>query len=225
MSKLLASGLALCVALGVSTGAVAGDKEKDLPQAKIDKEAPNFTLAGVDGKEYSLADFEGKYVVLEWTNMDCPFVRKHYGSGNMQALQKKYTQKGVVWLRVCSSGPGLQGNFDTKTIEKRIKDDKAMQTAYLIDDKGVVGRMYGAKTTPHMFVVDPKGMLIYAGGIDDKPSTDKNDIEGATNYVVECLDAGLSGKAVKTKTSQPYGCSVKYAKTKDKEKSDASTRS
>ncbi|MDH3216648.1 MAG: redoxin domain-containing protein [Candidatus Krumholzibacteria bacterium] len=195
--------------------ALAGDTDhktsKD-KQAKIGEATPLFTLADYDGKEYSLQDFQGKYVVLEWTNMDCPFVKKHYKSGNMQKLQKKYAQEGVVWLRVCSSAPGQQGHFEAKMIANRIKTDKAMAAAYLIDEKGTVGRIYAAKTTPHMFVIDPKGVLIYAGGIDDKPSTNTADIDGATNYVSQCLDAAMNGEPVKTKTSTPYGCAVKYAK-------------
>lgn len=188
------------------------DKDKESKHAKIDEVAPLFTLKDVAGKDFSLEDFRGKYVVLEWTNMDCPFVRKHYDSGNMQKLQKKYIKKGAVWFRICSSAPGLQGHFDAKTIKERNKKEKSLATAYLIDDKGKVGKMYGAKTTPHMYVIDPKGVLIYAGGIDDKPSTKQADIKGATNYVTACLDAAMSGEKVKTKSATPYGCAVKYAK-------------
>lgn len=191
--------------------AIGQSPAKEGEMAAIDKAAPQFALKDFAGKEYSLADFKGRYVVLEWTNMDCPFVKKHYNSGNMQDLQKTYTKKGVVWLRICSSAPGQQGNHDAKEIEKRIKEQKAMQTAYLVDAAGDVGRMYGAKTTPHMFVIDPQGTLIYAGGIDDKKSTDVADVKTATNYVSACLDAALAGKAVEVKTSTPYGCSVKYA--------------
>lgn len=192
-----------------------GNKEKEAKKeshAKIGEAAPSFTLKDTQGDEHSLADFEGKYVVLEWTNFDCPFVRKHYDSGNMQALQKNYVKKGIVWLRICSSAPGKQGHYKSAEIEKKIKAEKSMQTAYLIDEAGKVGRMYGAKTTPHMYVINPEGVLIYAGGIDDKPSTNKADIDGATNYITECLEAAMDGKPVKHATTKPYGCSVKYRK-------------
>jgi len=199
----------LCLALPGS--GFAGDKDEKSPKAEVGKPAPLFTLADVSGDKHSLEDLEGKYVVLEWTNMDCPFVRKHYDSGNMQSLQKKYGKEGVVWLRVCSSGPGKQGYFESDVIEKRMEKDKSMASAYLIDADGTVGRMYAAKTTPHMYVIDPKGALIYAGAIDDIKSTDKADVEKATNYVSACLDAAMKGEKFEVSTSVPYGCSVKYA--------------
>ncbi|MFQ5512020.1 MAG: thioredoxin family protein [Candidatus Krumholzibacteriia bacterium] len=202
--------LLLVPALLLTAGLAAA--ESYAAKARMDKAAPAFTLTDVDGHEHSLADYKGKYVVLEWTNMDCPFVKKHYKSGNMQGLQKQFTKEGVVWLRICSSAKGAQGYFKAAEIKRRLKEDKAMQTAYLIDADGTVGRMYGAKTTPHMFVIDPKGALIYAGGIDDKPSTQLATVEGATNYVSDCLQAAMSGKPVAQKTAPPYGCGVKYAK-------------
>ena len=199
----------------------AEEKEKPKEKAKsvkleIDKPAPDFALADMEGKEHNLSSFKGRYVVLEWINMDCPFVKKHYNSGNMQKLQKDYAKKGVAWFSICSSAPGNQGHFETAEIKKRLKESKGMQTAYLVDSEGTVGKMYGAKTTPLMFIIDPKGVLIFAGGIDDKRSTDVADVKGATNYVRECLDAALAGKTVKTKSAPPYGCSVKY-KEKDKD--------
>jgi len=178
--------------------------------ATVDGQAPPFTLKAADGKSHSLSDFKGKYVVLEWVNFGCPFVRKHYDSGNMQKLQREYTAKGVVWLAVCSSAPGKQGYYDGDALTKQIKDETFAGTAYLVDADGTVGKSYKAKTTPHMYVIDPKGTLIYAGGIDDKATTNKDDIAGATNYVKQALDAAMGGKAVATKESQPYGCSVKY---------------
>ncbi len=165
-------------------------------KAELDKAAPNFTLKDSNGKEHSLTDFKGKYVVLEWINFDCPFVEKHYDSRNMQNLQKEYTGKGVVWLAVCSSAPGKQGNFDNAEINKRLKDHGANLTAYLVDASGDVGRAYGAKTTPHMYVVNPEGTLVYAGGIDSIPSTDIDDIEEATNYVSAALDAAMNGNEI-----------------------------
>lgn len=177
---------------------------------EIDKPAPNFTLKDVEGKSHSLADFKGKFVVLEWINFDCPFVGKHYRSGNMQNLQKTYTAKGVVWLAICSSAPGKQGHFTAEVIKKRLAEAKAAPTAYLTDEDGTVGKLYGAKTTPHMFIIDPKGTLVYAGGIDDIRSTDVADIAKAKNYVTAALDEALAGKPVTEKVTTPYGCSVKY---------------
>ena len=179
--------------------------------AEISKAAPDFTLTGIDGKAYKLSDFKGKYVVLEWNNLDCPFVKKHYGSGNMQALQKKYTDKGVVWLTICSSGEGKQGYYEPAALQEKYKEGKLASTAYLRDADGTVGKTYGAKTTPHMFIVNPEGVLIYAGAIDDKPSPDPNDIAKASNYVAASLDESMAGKAVATASTTSYGCSVKYA--------------
>ena len=178
--------------------------------AKVGKPAPDFTLMDSHGKKHSLSDYKGKFVVLEWVNFGCPFVKKHYNSGNMRKLQKIYTEKGVVWLSICSSAKGKQGYFETKKINQLLKEKGAAPTAYLTDAEGTVGKMYGAKTTPHMFVIDTTGVLIYAGGIDDKPSTKLKDIDGAFNYVQAALDSALAGKPVKIKTARPYGCSVKY---------------
>ncbi len=179
-------------------------------EAKIGAKAPDFRLTDSNGNEHSLSDFAGKIVVLEWINYDCPFVKKHYDSKNMQTLQERYTQQGVVWLAVCSSAEGKQGYFSNDEINKRSDDHNAKFTAYLIDEDGKVGKMYGAKTTPHMFIINSEGSLVYAGGIDDIKSTDVKDIEKAKNYVAAALDELLEGKEVTTKTSEPYGCSVKY---------------
>lgn len=195
----------VCVLAVTSFGNVDG-----ATKATIDKPAPGFTLVDVAGKKHSLSDYKGKYVVLEWSNWDCPFVKKHYSKGSMQALQKTYREKKVVWLTICSSGPGKQGFYQPADHKKRLEKSKSEATAYLIDSEGKVGRSFGAKTTPHMFVIDPEGVLIYAGAIDDKPSTKTSDLEGANNYVQMCLDAALAGKKFETKTSTPYGCSVKY---------------
>jgi peroxiredoxin len=179
-------------------------------KAAIDKPAPDFTLTDVEGKKRKLSDYKGKFVVLEWNNWDCPFVKKHYNSGNMQQLQTRYGEKEVVWLTICSSGPGKQGYYSPEDHKIRFDKAKSGAAAYLADSDGEVGLIYGAKTTPHMFVVDPQGVLIYAGAIDDKKSTNPDDVKVATNYVEACLDAAMSGKAVATKSSTPYGCSVKY---------------
>lgn len=178
--------------------------------AKLNETAPDFKLKDSNGKEHSLSDFKGKVVVLEWINYDCPFVKKHYNSKNMQSLQEKYSKQGVIWLAVCSSAPGKQGNFSVDEINKRSKEYEAKFTAYLIDEDGKVGKMYGAKTTPHMYVINKEGKLVYAGGIDDKASTDIEDIGKAKNYVSSALDEILSGKQPSVQSSTPYGCSVKY---------------
>lgn len=178
--------------------------------AKLNVQAPGFNLLDSNGKEHSLSDFKGKIVVLEWINFDCPFVQKHYNSKNMQSLQLKYTKKDVIWLSVCSSAEGKQGNFSDEEINKRIKNHNAKMTAYLIDADGKVGKMYGAKTTPHMYIIDKEGKLVYAGGIDDKASTDVDDIKDSKNYVSLALDELLDGKNVSLQSSKPYGCSVKY---------------
>ena len=178
--------------------------------AKINEQAPVFKLVDSNGKEHSLTDFKGKVVVLEWINFECPFVKKHYNSKNMQSLQLKYTKKDVVWLSICSSAEGKQGNFSNDEINKRIKDHNAKMSAYLIDANGKVGKMYGAKTTPHMYVIDKEGKLVYVGAIDDKPSTDVSDVKDAKNYVADALDELLSGKNVSFQSSTSYGCSVKY---------------
>ena len=177
--------------------------------AKVGEAAPGFTATDSNGKTVSLADFKGKYVVLEWTNHECPFVRKHY-SGNMQAQQKEATAKGVVWLTVVSSAPGKQGHVDGAKANELTKSRGAAPTAVLLDEKGEVGRLYGAKTTPHMFIVDPQGKLIYAGGIDSIASADAEDLPKATQYVRVALGEAMSGKPVSQATTAQYGCAVKY---------------
>ncbi|MEZ5357293.1 MAG: thioredoxin family protein [Candidatus Zixiibacteriota bacterium] len=180
--------------------------------AEVGKHAPNFTLTDANGKTHSLSDFKGKYVVLEWVNFGCPFVVKHYKSGNMQNLQAKYTKKGVTWLSICSSAPGNQGYFEGDELKKQIKDNNFKASAYMIDASGEVGRMYNAKTTPNMYIINPEGVLVYAGAIDDKPSTNLEDVEGASNYISMALDQAMAGKSVQVASTQPYGCSVKYSK-------------
>lgn len=178
--------------------------------AIVGKPAPPIELRDSNGEKVRLDAFKGKYVVLEWVNFQCPFVGKHYGSGNMQKLQKEYTEKGVVWLSVCSSAPGKQGYVTGSEANALEKERGAAPSRFLLDPKGVVGKAYGAKTTPHMFVIDHQGRLIYNGAIDDKPSTKQADIATAHNYLVAALDAAMSGKKVETAATQPYGCSVKY---------------
>lgn len=175
-----------------------------------DKPAPDFELKSSAGKTVKLSDYKDKYVVLEWTNQQCPFVKKHYGPANMQELQKKYTQKGVVWLSICSSAPGKQGHQTANGWNHTIKDMKMSATAVLLDEDGKVGKLYGAKTTPHMFIIAPNGTLIYQGAIDSIKSPRSSDISSATNYVAEALDAHMDGKQVPNPITKPYGCGVKY---------------
>lgn len=172
--------------------------------------APDFTLTDTNGKAYKLSDLKGKTVVLEWTNFGCPFVAKHYDSTNMQSLQQKWTSKGVVWLSINSSAKGKEGNQTPAEWNEAIKNVRAKSTAFLLDEDGTVGHLYDAKTTPHMFIIDPKGILVYKGAIDDKPSTKAKDIKSANNYVDTALIEVTSGKPVTIASTDPYGCSVKY---------------
>jgi peroxiredoxin len=177
---------------------------------ELGKPAPDFTLSDQSGKPVKLSDAKGKLVVLEWFNKGCPFVQKHYGSKNMQGLQKKYGKKGVLWYTIVSSKPGKEGHLTPAEAAAELKSAGMGSKAILLDEKGDVGRLYSARTTPHMFVVGKKGDLIYMGGIDDKPSTDAEDIKSSKNYVAAALDEALAGKPVSTPSSTPYGCSVKY---------------
>ena len=177
---------------------------------KIGEPAPDFTLTGSDGKPYALGALKGKYVVLEWTNHECPFVKKHYGSGNMQAQQKELTAQGAVWLSIVSSAPGEQGHVDAAAAAELTRNRGAAPTAVLLDPSGEVGRKYGARTTPHMYIVAPDGKLIYMGGIDSIPSSDAEDIAKATPYVKVALGEAMAGKPVSNPSTRPYGCSVKY---------------
>ena len=192
---LVAAGLALAPALAAPV---------------IGKPAPNFRALDVNGRVVSLADFRGKTVVVEWNNPECPFVKKHYNSGNMQKTQAAARRDGVVWLSINSSAPGKQGHMDNAALKSFLSAQKAQPTAYLLDPNGVVGAGYGAKTTPHMYIVDRRGNLAYAGGIDDKPTPNPADINGARNHVLAALSELKAGKAVSVSTSRPYGCNVKY---------------
>jgi peroxiredoxin len=172
--------------------------------------APDFSVTDSKGKTQSISQYKGKTVVLEWFNPECPFVKKHYGSGNMQKLQDEFTGKGVVWLTVDSSAPGMEGNLTAEQAEKKIAEWKTKQTALLLDPDGKAGRTYGAKNTPHMFVINPEGKIIYEGAIDSKATPNPADIAGSTNYVKAALEESLAGKPVTNATTKPYGCSVKY---------------
>jgi hypothetical protein len=181
------------------------------PQARLGAPAPNFTLVDSNGNSVSLADFKGKTVVLEWTNHECPYVRKHYGGNNMQGLQKKWTAQGVVWLTLVSSHPGAQGFVHGLEANKLTEERGAAPTAVLLDPEGGVGRSYGAQVTPHMYVITGEGALVYMGGIDDKPTTRLEDLKTAKNFVDAALSEVVAGKAVTVKTSRPYGCTIKYS--------------
>ena len=199
-TKLLLSAIA-CLA---STALFAADSPP------VGSTAPDFSVSDSKGKTHSLSQYKGKYVVLEWFSPDCPFVKKHYGSGNMQKLQEEFTGKGVVWLGVDSSAPGKEGNLSAEQAEKKMTEWKTKSTAFLIDADGKAGQLYGAKNTPHMFVINPEGKIIYEGAIDSKASANPNDIPSSTNYVRVALDEAMAGKKVSNPTTRPYGCSVKY---------------
>jgi peroxiredoxin len=177
---------------------------------EVGKPPPDFTLTDLSGMKHELSDLKGKFVVLEWVNFGCPFVRKHYGSKNMQKLQKEFVDKGIVWLSICSSAPGKQGNETPDTAKSSFSRFGSAATAYLVDEDGKVGRLYNAKATPEMFVINPEGVLIYAGAIDDKRTPDPSTVAGANNYVKAALNEATSGKTVSVPSTKPYGCSVKY---------------
>jgi len=180
----------------------------DLPP--VGSAAPDFSLPDAKGKPHSLSEYKGKYVVLEWFNPECPFVKKHYGGGNMQKLQEQYTSKGVVWLTIDSNAPGTEGNLSPEQAEKVANAWKTKQTALLLDPEGKAGRAYGAKNTPNMVIINPEGKIVYEGAIDSKATPNPGDIPSSTNYVKVALDESLSGKPISNPTTKPYGCSVKY---------------
>lgn len=203
MQRLLVAPL-VAAALGL-------DCASALAAATVGQPAPTFTAVDTSGKTVSLADFKGKHVVLEWVNPGCPFVVKHYGAGNMQGTQQEATSKGVVWLAVSSTAPTAGDYRKPADLAAWMQGHKAAATATLMDDDGKVGRAYGARTTPHMYIVDPAGTLVYAGAIDSKPTANPADIATATNHVKQALGETLAGKPVSQASTRPYGCSVKYA--------------
>jgi len=199
MNNILKSTLALLVAAGTTFAA---------PQ--VGEPAPAFTLTDSNGQSHRLSDFKGKFVVLEWLNHGCPFVVKHYESGNMQNLQKEYTGKDVVWLSIASSAPGKQGHMSREETNKTKAEKGSAATAVLLDEDGTVGKLYDAKVTPELYVINPEGVLVYMGAIDDKKSVDPADVAGAKNYVKQALDEAMTGKPVSEPVTTAYGCSVKY---------------
>jgi peroxiredoxin len=176
----------------------------------VGQAAPDFALKDTSGKTVRLSDFKGKHVVLEWTNPGCPFVRKHYDSGNMPATQKDATDKGVVWLAINSTEKASSDYLEPTKLSAWLAERKASPTAVLMDEEGTAGRSYGARTTPHMYIINPQGVLIYAGGIDSIASARPSDIEKATNYVKTGVAEALAGKSLTAATTAPYGCSIKY---------------
>ncbi len=201
-TKLLLLALTL-----ISTGALLAAEAP-----KVGATAPAFSLPDSKGKTHSLGDFKGKYVVLEWFNPGCPFVQKHYTSNNMQQLQKEFTGKDVVWLTIDSSAEGKEGYLTSEGANKQMADWKMKPTALLLDPTGKAGHDYAATNTPHMYVIDPGGKLIYSGAIDDKSTANAEDVKGATNYVKVALSEAMAGKPVTTSTTRAYGCSIKYAR-------------
>lgn len=181
-----------------------------LAAVEVGKPAPDFTGTDSNGQTQRLSDFRGKTVVLEWTNHDCPFVVKHYSTGNMQAIQRETTAEGIVWLSIISSAPGKQGHVSPQQANELTRSRDAAPTAVILDPSGDIGRLYGAKTTPHMYIVDAEGTLVYMGGIDDRPTARHSDVEGANNYVRTALTQLANGQTVSEPVTRPYGCSVKY---------------
>jgi peroxiredoxin len=202
LSRFSACAVVAAALLALSAGAQS---------VRIGAPAPDFTATDSRGQTESLTQYRGKYVVLEWHNQGCPFTRKHYVSGNMQALQKEWTAKGVVWFTVISSARGQQGYVTFSEENAYLAQMHAAPTAVLIDPEGKLGRLYNAKTTPQMIVIDPAGNVIYDGAIDDRPTPDLEDVRGARNYVSDALTEAMAGKPVAMPYTRPYGCSVKYS--------------
>src|ERR1700730_12023385 len=194
------AGLAILMGFSVAWGARVGEP------------GPDFAATDTNGKVHKLSEYRGRFVVLEWTNRGCPYTQKHYNSGNMQRLQREWTGKGVIWFTIISSAPGTQGYVTAPEENAYVKEVNAAPTAVLLDPTGAVGQLYDAKTTPHMFIINSEGTLIYNGAIDDRPTTELADVNGAKNYVSVSLQQATSGKPVTDATTRPYGCSVKYRK-------------
>jgi peroxiredoxin len=216
--RLLATGatLALLAACNPATEAPeAGADTAQTTDATTPETAPAFTLVDAEGVERSLADFRGRTVVLEWTNEGCPYVQKHYSAGAMQALQREATADGVVWLTIISSAPGQQGFVEGDAAREWTARNDAAATHLLLDPDGTVGRLYDAKTTPDMRIIDPEGRLLFVGGIDDRPTNKVEDLDGANNHVKAALADMEAGRAVATPYATPYGCSIKYGDAED----------
>jgi len=203
----------LILTLALATGVLAAASPASAQPLSPGSPAPDFTLKDIDGKDITLSSFKGKIVAIDWANYECPFDRMHYASGNLPGLQKKYTGKGVVWLSIHSSAPGKEGSFTAEEMKTENARYGTASTSVLLDPSGAVARLYGAKTTPHLFVVGADGTIRYNGAIDSIPSTDPKSLAGATPYAANALDALLAGTPPNPAATQPYGCSIKYAST------------
>jgi hypothetical protein len=204
--KELTKNLLFAAALGAACGATAQAKV-----AEVGQPAPDFTLTDINGNTHSLAEYKGKIVVLEWVNPECPFVQKHYNkTGNIPRLQKTYTGEGVIWLSINSAAPGKQGDYAPAQVKAWLQQVGADPTGYFRDPSGTVGHLYGARNTPHIFIINRDGTLVYAGGIDSIASADPEDIARATNYVTAAMSDLVAGRPVAHANTRPYGCSVKY---------------
>jgi peroxiredoxin len=210
--KISGRTLLIIAALAVTLGGLAGwfGSRTVLARVDVGESAPDFTATDSHGASHKLSDYRGQTVVLEWTNHDCPYVQKHYSTGSMQALQRETTSNGLIWLSVISSAPGKQGHVSPAQANELTARRDAAPSAVLLDPEGKVGRLYGAKTTPHMFIIDEDGTLAYMGGIDDRPTTNAADVTGANNYVRAALGELAAGKPISHPVTRPYGCSVKY---------------
>ena len=209
----IVSLLTLAAVASITLTAFMGNSEAApvLANPTVGQPAPLFTVRDTKGTSHSLDAYRGKWVVLEWFNHECPYTRKHYYTRNMQTLQREYTEKGIVWISVVSSAPGNQGYLASAAeADQAMMEKKAAPSFIVRDTAGTLGRMYGARTTPHLYVIDPQGVLRYAGAIDDKPSPSPSSVPTAHNYLKAALDAGLAGKPIAVGTTQPYGCDVKY---------------
>lgn len=208
---LVAVALVAAPALAATLWSASQSSGPALVDLPVGRPAPDFRLTDANGRVIRLSDFRGKTVVLEWSNPECPSVRKHYESGNMQSTQAAAAASGAVWLTINSSAEGNQGHMTPDQARAFTAGQQSRRTAYLLDPEGTVGRSYGARTTPHMYVINSSGTLVYNGGIDDRPSQDAADIPGARNHVLAALRELSAGRPVSVPTSRPYGCSVKYA--------------
>ena len=205
------TSLALVVIASFTSYGCSESEAAPIPDSPpVNQPAPTFTVSDTRGTTHTLDSYRGKWVVLEWFNHDCPYTKKHYITDNMQALQREYTAKGIVWISVISSAPGKDGYGSAADIDRQMAEKKASPSFVVRDTAGTLGRMYGARTTPQLFAIDPTGVLRYAGAIDDKRSSKAKDVETANNYLKAALDAGLAGQPIAVATSQPYGCEVKY---------------
>lgn len=201
---------AMCSLVAAGCLALALTAQPALAKPEVGQPAPDFSVTDTTGRTWSLSDLGGKGLVLEWTNHDCPYVKKHYESGNMQMVQKEATAAGYAWLSVVSSAPGKQGHVTAARADELTRSRGASPTAVLLDEDGTMGRAYGAQTTPHLYVIDGAGTLVYMGGIDDRATTNPADVAGAKNYVRLALADLAAGKPVSNSLTRPYGCSVKY---------------